>query len=481
MEFLSLFDNYYIVAIFGALFGSFLNVVIYRVPIGRSISFPPSSCTDCGARIKFYDNIPIISYLFLRGKCRSCKSHISIRYPLVEFTHMVIYLILYKALGFSLTLLVALPFTSILFAISVIDLETFTIPVKLQIALITTSIIGFILNYFFNIVNLTPLEMILGGVVGFSIPFLIGVIGKIILKQMAMGGGDIFLLAYGGILIGWKNTILSFFIASLLGVIFYSIPAIIENFKKNSNTISLSNKIKLRDRFLDLLLNYKLKGEKIEYKPSSFEEELTLFFFYYMTDTGRKGDSILKDLKGGTVKEIESVLSKDLVGYSDFNENLKFLKEKSKKVNPKLFELLSTIEPRTVNMIPLKELKANIENLEVDKLLELHRAYQYSGNSVEQNYIEEYFVKNHFDNNSILESMAYDFYSDQYLRKFNQYNTILESRENNLDSYYYKLIIYKLYFYRRRLPLGPYLSIGMVLTLVWGEQLIRWYLSIILP
>ena len=96
--------------------------------LAKSISFPPSACTNCGTHIKFYDNIPVLSYILLGGKCRECSAKISIRYPIVEILHMTIYLILYKSLGFSPLFFIALPFSSILFAISVIDFDTFTIP-----------------------------------------------------------------------------------------------------------------------------------------------------------------------------------------------------------------------------------------------------------------------------------------------------------------------------------------------------------------
>ena len=346
--------------------------------------------------------------------------------------------------------------------------------------MIITSIVGFVLNIFFDIIGLTPVEMLFGLVIGFAIPFGIGVIGKIILKQTAMGGGDIFLLGYGGLLIGWANTVLSFFIAALLGVIFYSIPALINLLNAKGYAKKLSSKIARRDPLKDLLLNFKLNNEKGEYTPKSSREGLTLFFYYYMMEMEKEGDYVLSNLTNLSNSEILAVLEDDTVGYGDFNENLKFLQDRSKKLNTELSKLVSEIEQKRYKYPNFRELKDSIATYSLDKLLPLHRAYQYAGYTIEQHFIEEYLIEHNPEDSKVKEAIAYDFYSDQYNRKFDQYHQSILDMSGNHDDYLYKLIIFKLYLHKQRLPLGPYLSIGMVITLVWGEQLIDWYLSLMM-
>ena len=119
-----------LIGVFGSLVGSFLNVVIYRIPLKRSIVSPPSACTDCGMRIKGYDNIPVLSWLLLRGKCRSCNTAISMRYPIVELSTGIFFgIVAWKFHGSALSLLVAfLYLAAVSIALALIDLDTHTLP-----------------------------------------------------------------------------------------------------------------------------------------------------------------------------------------------------------------------------------------------------------------------------------------------------------------------------------------------------------------
>ncbi|MEI7884578.1 MAG: prepilin peptidase [Clostridia bacterium] len=187
--------------------GSFLNVVIYRVPLGISIAKGRSYCPSCNTQLKNYDLIPIFSYLFLRGKCRKCGSKISLRYPLVELVTGILAVFIFLIVGFSWQAVLIFAVTAIMLAISLIDLDTMTIPNGLLIALIP-----FITGLFF----LQPELALLARIIGFlalSLPmFLLNFV-----VEDSFGGGDIKLMALAGFMLGWQQTLVAFFIALMLG------------------------------------------------------------------------------------------------------------------------------------------------------------------------------------------------------------------------------------------------------------------------
>ena len=117
---------------FGMIFGSFLNVVVYRVPNGLSIVSPPSACPKCGYVLKWYDNIPVLSWIFLRGKCRKCKLPISIEYPIIELITGLITLGLFFYFGPSLKLIIYIPLAYTLLCITLVDFKTYSIPYGLN-------------------------------------------------------------------------------------------------------------------------------------------------------------------------------------------------------------------------------------------------------------------------------------------------------------------------------------------------------------
>lgn len=197
------------ILILGLCIGSFLNVCIYRIPKEESIAFPASHCTRCGYELKAKDLIPVLSYLSLMGKCRSCKQKISIKYPLIEILNGVLYLFLYLEFGLTLNFIVYSLLTSLLIVISFIDLES-------KYIYSSTIIIGIILAGIYIIVGLytkqtSIVNNILGGVIGYLIIYLIVIITK------GMGQGDAELAGVCGLFIGVKGILVSLFIAIVLG------------------------------------------------------------------------------------------------------------------------------------------------------------------------------------------------------------------------------------------------------------------------
>lgn len=198
---------YYSFLIFtlGAIFGSFLNVVIYRLPRHESIVHGSSHCTNCQTPIKAYDLIPIISYLILGGKCRKCHHPISLRYPLIELLTAVCFYLMYQTFGLNFNLAIGLILTTILIIITMIDIDTMDIYDRFHI-----MILGLAITYLF----ITPVPMI-EHVIGFfiiSIPLYV-----IAYLTGGIGGGDIKLMAVSGLLLGYKATLVAFFIAVVLG------------------------------------------------------------------------------------------------------------------------------------------------------------------------------------------------------------------------------------------------------------------------
>lgn len=194
--------------IFGAIIGSFLNVCIIRIPKQESIVTGGSHCTSCQAPVKPYDNIPILSYLILRGKCRQCKASFSPRYALIEALTGGIYVINYLSLGLTSALVVNLIFSSILIIIAFIDLDTMIINDRFQIIILALSIIWHIIN------QSSPINQISGALI-VSIPLFI-----IAIVTGGIGGGDVKLMFVAGLYLGFSNTLVAFFIAAITGGIY---------------------------------------------------------------------------------------------------------------------------------------------------------------------------------------------------------------------------------------------------------------------
>ncbi|MBW1958710.1 MAG: prepilin peptidase [Deltaproteobacteria bacterium] len=202
-----------IIFIFGMCIGSFLNVCIYRLPTSKSIADPPrSTCPGCNSPIRFYDNIPVLSYIWLKGRCRNCDAPISFRYPMVELITGIVALGLLFNFGLSLESLVYFVFISSLLVITFIDLDHRIIP---DIVTLTGIPMGLVAS--FALPTISFKASVLGLLIGGGSLWLVAWAYSMIAKRDGMGGGDIKLLAMIGTIIGWKGVIFTVFASSVMG------------------------------------------------------------------------------------------------------------------------------------------------------------------------------------------------------------------------------------------------------------------------
>jgi len=198
--------------IFGAVVGSFLNVCIYRLPKGESIAFPPSHCPACDYKIPFYDNIPLVSYLVLGGKCRSCRAAISLQYPVVELITALLALFLFMRYGLSFLFAVLFLFCAAMVVITFIDLEHLIIP---DVISLSGIVLGFVFSFF--IPQLGWQNSLFGILAGGGSLYLVATLYHLFTGKEGMGGGDIKLLAMMGAFFGWKAVPFIIFMSSLVG------------------------------------------------------------------------------------------------------------------------------------------------------------------------------------------------------------------------------------------------------------------------
>lgn len=199
--------------LFGLILGSFLNVCIYRIPLKRSIITPPSSCPHCGERIRFYDNIPLISYFLLAGKCRHCHRPISMEYPMVEAITGLLSMAIFIRYGLSPQYGLFLSFAASLVIISFIDLHHQIIP---DIISLPGILAGFIVSFFSP--HLSWIDSLIGLVAGGAFLFLIAWVFEKLMGKEGMGGGDVKLLAMIGAWMGWKALPFVILISSMAGI-----------------------------------------------------------------------------------------------------------------------------------------------------------------------------------------------------------------------------------------------------------------------
>ena len=200
--------------IFGLCIGSFLNVCIYRLPASKSIVHPRSMCSSCGTLIASYDNIPIISYLWLRGRCRHCRTKISLRYPIVELLCGLFALGAYLKFDLTIEALIYFLFFAALMVVTFIDLDHRIIP-----DVITLPGIPICFAAGFALPTITYKDALLGILSGGGSLFLVAWTYSLITKKEGMGGGDIKLLAMIGAIVGWKGVLFTIFVASLVGTL----------------------------------------------------------------------------------------------------------------------------------------------------------------------------------------------------------------------------------------------------------------------
>ena len=206
--------NVVLIFILGLIVGSFSNVCIYRIPRNESIIYPASHCPKCRSNISPKDNIPLLSYILLKGRCRNCKSKISIQYPIVELLTGLTYLIIYLIYGLSIQTLIYIILSSALIIIAFIDLNEEIVP---DVISLPGIVIGFIISFF--IPYISYINSALGVFVGGGIILIIGLAGSVIFKKEAMGGGDVKLAAMIGAFLGWKYIIISLFLGFFTGAL----------------------------------------------------------------------------------------------------------------------------------------------------------------------------------------------------------------------------------------------------------------------
>lgn len=209
-----------ILMIMGMIIGSFLNVCIYRIPKKESIIYPSSHCTTCHHPLKAYDLIPIISYVFLGGKCRYCKDPISIRYPIIEIVSGILWGVMGYHFGFSLKVLLAIAMGTILLVLTMIDWDTFTLPTTI---IITGTVIGIVLQGMLALEKQDSSTLFLslaGGLVGYGSFWLIFTLAEKAFHKEALGFGDVRLLGMIGIYVGVQGVFLTIFFSSFIGMIY---------------------------------------------------------------------------------------------------------------------------------------------------------------------------------------------------------------------------------------------------------------------
>ena len=204
----------YYLFVLGAIFGSFANVVIYRLPQEKSVVRPGSSCQSCGSSVRWFDNIPIISWFILRGRCRKCHAKYSFRYPFVELLMASLFCLTFFFTGMSWLLLEYLIFIFGLVTVGFIDYDHFILPDVFTLSGIVIGLLGAALNPERNF-----LDALLGVLFGGGFLWAIAYFYYLIRKEEGMGGGDIKLLGWIGALLGWKAIPFVIITASLLGSI----------------------------------------------------------------------------------------------------------------------------------------------------------------------------------------------------------------------------------------------------------------------
>lgn len=203
-------------ALLGAATGSFLNVCVVRLPEEESVVRPPSRCPGCAARIAWYDNIPVLSYLWLRGRCRHCGEPIAVTYPLVELAGALVWGGLAALYGPTWEALQGAVFFSVLLGIGVVDARHYLIPDALSLGGLAAGLALSLLPG-----GVTPLHSLLGAASGFVVLYAVGWLGEIAFKKPAMGGGDMKMMAMVGAFVGPVGALLTIFLGAAAGSVIF--------------------------------------------------------------------------------------------------------------------------------------------------------------------------------------------------------------------------------------------------------------------
>lgn len=200
-----------IIFLYGIVIGSFLNVCIYRIPLKENIVHVKSHCMSCGYSLRWYDLVPLFSYIILGGRCRKCQQSISVQYPLVEAANGILYVWIFYVHGFNIVSVLYCLMTSALLVLSVIDMRTYEIPLGI--------------NLFIGILGLVRIGLdfenwLFYGIGFISVSLFLWLI-YMVTKGRGIGGGDIKLMAVSGLMLGWQKNILAFFIGCFLGSVIH--------------------------------------------------------------------------------------------------------------------------------------------------------------------------------------------------------------------------------------------------------------------
>lgn len=208
---------YIIILIFGTVFGSFMNVCIYRLPKHETIVTKPSHCMQCGYRLKWYDLVPLASWIFLKGRCRKCGKPISKQYPIIEAVNGITWVMIFIIRGieyelvYDVTTVCYLALFSALLVLSVIDFRTYEIPLGCNIFILAVGLIHLIVDYsnwLQYVIGLTAVSLFLYIIYAAT-------------KGRGIGGGDIKLMAACGLLLGWRLNILGFLLGCIVGSVIH--------------------------------------------------------------------------------------------------------------------------------------------------------------------------------------------------------------------------------------------------------------------
>jgi leader peptidase (prepilin peptidase) / N-methyltransferase len=202
-----------ILAVLGLAVGSFLNVCIHRLPRGQSLNMPPSRCPQCDYRLRWFDNIPVVSYAMLGGRCRKCRARISIRYPIIELVTMALFVLHGAVFGWTPLLVPRLVFACAMVVLFAIDLEHQLLP---NVITLPGIVVGLIAS---SVLPPGIIDALIGALIGGGVLWLIGEAYFRYSGQEGMGGGDVKMLAMIGAFLGWKLVLVTLVLSSVLGSI----------------------------------------------------------------------------------------------------------------------------------------------------------------------------------------------------------------------------------------------------------------------
>lgn len=203
-----------VAAAYGLVLGSFLNVVIHRVPRGMSLVVPRSHCPACGSLVRWFDNLPVLSWLLLRGKCRRCGARISLRYPLVELASGVLMAAVVARFGVTVAGAAALVLGALLLVLALIDLEHFLLP---DVLTLPGIVIGLLFSWAGGLAR--PWDAMLGAALGAALPYAVIVVYRLVRGVEGMGLGDVKFLAMIGAFLGWQGALLTLCLGACAGAV----------------------------------------------------------------------------------------------------------------------------------------------------------------------------------------------------------------------------------------------------------------------